>query len=250
MPYERRGARLLLSVMARRNPANTIKTSGAAPAARSSRPARRPTTARAALGHLRTADPILSSLIDAVGPLRDSREGRPDKDDHYGALVRSIVNQQLSVRAGRAIYGRLLDRFGGRPPAPEEVLADDPEELRAAAGLSRAKVGFLRSLAEHVIDGTLELERLDELSDEEVIAELVAVKGLGVWTSHMFLMFHLERPDVLAVGDLGIRRAIELAYGLDELPKPAAIEQIAQPWRPYRTLACRYLWRSLDNEPN
>lgn len=206
--------------------------------------------ARSPRSHLRASDPVLRELIDAVGPLRDSREGRPDRDDHYGALVRSIVNQQLSVRAGRAIYGRLLERFGGRPPAPEEVLADDPEELRAAAGLSRAKVSFLRSLAEHVIDGSLELEGLDELDDDRVIAELVAVKGLGVWTAHMFLMFHLERPDVLAVGDLGIRRAIELAYGLDELPAPASIERIAEPWRPYRTLACRYLWRSLDNEPD
>ncbi len=206
--------------------------------------------ARSPRSHLRASDPVLCELIDAAGPLRDSREGRPARDDHYGALVRSIVNQQLSVRAGRAIYGRLLERFGGRPPAPEEVLADDPEELRAAAGLSRAKVSFLRSLAEHVIDGSLELARLDDLDDDQVIAELVAVKGLGVWTAHMFLMFHLERPDVLAVGDLGIRRAIELAYGLDELPAPASIERIAEPWRPYRTLACRYLWRSLDNEPD
>jgi DNA-3-methyladenine glycosylase II len=192
---------------------------------------------------------VLAGLIDAAGPLSDAREGRPAQDDHYGALVRSIINQQLSVRAGRAIYQRLLDRFDGRPPQPEQVLADEPEELRSAVGLSRAKVGFLRSLAEHVLDGSLELSRLDALSDEEVIAELVAVKGLGVWTSHMFLMFHLERPDVLAVGDLGIRRAIEIAYGLAELPDPSTIERIAEPWRPYRTLACRYLWRSLDNEP-
>ena len=132
--------------------------------------------------------------------------------------MRSIVGQQLSVLAARAIYGRLIARFGGRPPTPKELLADEPEELRAAAGLSRAKVGFLRSLAEHVLSGELELERLDDLPDDEVIAELVAVKGLGEWTSHMFLMFHLGRPDVLAVGDLGIRRAMERAYGLDGLP--------------------------------
>jgi DNA-3-methyladenine glycosylase II len=192
---------------------------------------------------------VLGALIDAVGPLPDPREGRPHPDDHYGALVRSIAGQQLSVLAARAIYGRLIDRFGGRPPTPQEILADDPEELRAAAGFSRAKVRYLRSLAEHVISGELELERLDELSDEQVIAELTAVKGIGDWTAHMFLMFHLERPDVLAVGDLGIRRAIELAYGLDSLPDAATIERIAEPWRPYRTLACRYLWRSLANEP-
>jgi DNA-3-methyladenine glycosylase II len=205
--------------------------------------------ARSPRSHLRNSDQTLCKLIDAVGPLPDPRDGRPDPDDHYGALVRSIINQQLSVRAGAAIYRRLLDRFGGRPPTPQQILADDPEELRQAAGLSRAKVGFLRSLAEHVLDGSIQLSELGELTDEQVIAELIAVKGLGVWTSHMFLMFHLERPDVLAVGDLGIRRAIERAYGFSELPDAETIERIAEPWRPYRTLACRYLWRSLDNEP-
>ncbi len=151
--------------------------------------------------------------------------------------------------AAKAIYGRLIDRFSGRPPTPQEILADDPEELRAAAGLSRAKVGFLRSLAEHVLSGELELERLDELSDEEVAAELTAVKGIGQWSTDMFLMFHLDRPDVLPVGDLGIRRAFERAYGLPELPQAPEMERIAEPWRPYRTLASRYLWRSLENQP-
>jgi DNA-3-methyladenine glycosylase II len=192
---------------------------------------------------------VLASLIDAVGPLAATREGRPERSDHYGALVRSIAGQQLSVLAARAIYGRLIARFAGRPPTPQQILADDPEELRAAAGLSRAKVSYLRSLAEHVISGELELERLDALPDEEVIAELVAVKGLGLWTAQMFLMFHLERPDVLPVGDLGIRRAIERAYAVDGLPQAPEMERIAEPWRPHRTLACRYLWRSLSNEP-
>jgi DNA-3-methyladenine glycosylase II len=163
--------------------------------------------------------------------------------------VRAIAGQQLSVKAARAIYGRLTARFEDRPPTPEEILNDDPEALRAAAGLSRAKVGYLRSLAEHALTGELELERLDELDDEQVIAELTAVKGLGLWTAQMFLMFQLERPDVLPTGDLGIRRAIERAYRLDALPDPIAMEQIAEPWRPHRTLACRYLWRSLANEP-
>jgi len=121
--------------------------------------------------------------------------------------------------------------------------------MRAAVGLSRAKVSFLRSLAEHVISGELELEQLDELDDDAVMEELVAVKGLGEWSAHMFLMFHLERPDVLPVGDLGIRRAIQRTYELDALPDAAAIERIAEPWRPHRTLACRYLWHSLRNEP-
>jgi DNA-3-methyladenine glycosylase II len=199
------------------------------------------------IAHLRGADPVLRELIDSVGELRDRRAGRPQ--DHYGSLVRSIVGQQLSTKAARAIYARLTERFGGRPPTPDEVLATDPEELRAAAGLSRAKVGFLRSLAEHVLDGTLELDRLEQLSDEGVIAELVAVRGLGVWSAHMFLMFHLERPDVLAVGDLGIRRAVMQRYGLQTLPGPAELETIAEPWRPHRTLACLYLWQSLDAAP-
>jgi DNA-3-methyladenine glycosylase II len=198
---------------------------------------------------LRAADPVLRAVIDAVGAhgLGDARAGRPA--DHYGALVRSIVGQQLSTKAARAIYGRLTDRFGGRTPTPEEVLADDPDALRTAAGLSHAKVAYLRSLAEHVIDGSLELSRLGDLPDEEVIDELVAVKGLGLWSAHMFLMFHLQRRDVLPVGDLGIRNAVKRLYALDELPTPAALEAIAEPWRPYRTLACRFLWRSLEATP-
>ena len=205
--------------------------------------------ARKAVAHLSSQDPVLAGVIAAVGRLPDARDGRPAREDHYGALVRTIVGQQLSVYAARAIYGRLTERFSGRPPTPAEILAEKPEELRAAVGLSRAKVSFLRSLAEHVIHGELELERLDELDDEQVTAELVAVKGLGTWSAQMFLMFHLERPDVLPVGDLGIRRAIERAYELDALPEAAEIERIGAPWHPYRTLACRYLWQSLRNQP-
>jgi DNA-3-methyladenine glycosylase II len=226
-----------------------VERAAAGGKAASAAPRRRRPSSRKGIAHLSAADAVLAGLIAAAGPLPNTREGRPDPDDHYGALVRAIVGQQLSVLAARAIYGRLTARFGGRPPTPAEILADDPEELRAAAGLSRAKVGFLRSLAEHVISGELELERLDHLPDEEVTAELVAVKGLGTWSADMFLMFQLERPDVLAVGDLGIRRAIERAYGLDAMPTPAEMEKLAEPWRPYRTLACRYLWRSLQNEP-
>jgi DNA-3-methyladenine glycosylase II len=207
------------------------------------------TRRRDPVAQLRAADPVLRAVIDEVGVdgLGDPRAGRPD--DHYGALVRSIVGQQLSTKAARAIYGRLTERFGGRTPTPAEVLADDADAMRVAAGLSRAKVAYLRSLAEHVLDGSLELERLDELPDEQVIAELIAVRGLGVWSAHMFLMFHLQRPDVLPVGDLGIRRAVMLRYGLEALPGPAEITAIAEPWRPQRTLACRFLWRSLEATP-
>jgi DNA-3-methyladenine glycosylase II len=196
--------------------------------------------------HLRAADPVLARLLDELG--EPDRDGRP-RGDHYAALVRSIVGQQLSVRAARAIHGRLLEHFGGREPTPEEILAADPEELRAAAGLSRAKVSFLRSLAEHVRSGELELDRLDALPEDEIVAELVAVKGIGEWSAHMFLMFQLRRPDVLATGDLGIRRAVQRAYGLDELPSADELLALAEPWRPYRTAACMLLWHSLDNAP-
>ena len=191
----------------------------------------------------------MRELIDSTEEL--GRRGRRpvDRDDHYGALVRAIVGQQLSSKAAYAINSRMLERFDGRPPRPTEILDSDPDELRAAVGLSRGKVGFLRSLAEHVLSGELELERMDELPDEEVIRELVAVKGIGEWTAHMFLIFHLERPDVLAVGDLGIRAAIRRAYELAELPIATEMERIAEPWRPHRSTACRFLWRSLDNEP-
>jgi DNA-3-methyladenine glycosylase II len=195
---------------------------------------------------LRAADPVLGRLLDEHGVPTRSRSPRPE---HLSALVRSIVGQQLSVRAARAIHARLLAYFGGSEPTPREILAADPEAMRAAAGLSRAKVAFLRSLAGHVEDGSLELGRLDALADDEIVAELTAVKGIGEWSAHMFLMFQLERPDVLAVGDLGIRRAAERAYALDDLPSAAELRALAEPWRPRRTAACVLLWHSLDNAP-
>lgn len=197
---------------------------------------------------LSTADATLGGLIDAVGPLdlEARRRGRPT--DPYGALVRSIVGQQLSVKAARSIYERLTGLFEGHTPTPEELLQADPELVRSA-GLSRSKVAYLRDLAEHVADGELDLEGLSERSDEEVARALTQVKGLGQWTADMFLMFHLGRPDVLPVGDLGVRRAVERAYGLEGLPDAGTLEALAERWRPHRTLACIYLWRSLDNEP-
>ena len=199
--------------------------------------------------HLRAADPVMAALIDEGGPLplEPDRRGRPLEP--YGALVRSIAGQQLSVKAAASIFRRLTDRYGGRAPTPEELLAEDPEELRAACGFSRAKVASLRSLAEHVIDGRLELDRLHELDDEAIIAELVAVKGIGVWTAQMFLMFTLQRPDVLPTGDLGVRNGAMRAYGLPAPPPPEELTALAEPWRPFRTRACLYLWRSLDNAP-
>lgn len=201
-----------------------------------------------ALEHLQGADPVLGALVEAHGPLDEDERRRGRPAEAYGALLRSIVGQQLSTKAARTIYERLTLLFDGHTPTPGELLAIDPEELRTA-GLSRAKASYLRSLAEHVTAGELELDRLTELPDDEVIAQLTAVKGLGPWTAHMFLIFHLRRPDVLPVGDLGVRRAVQLAYGMEALPTVAELEQIAEPWRPYRSLASLYLWRSLDNEP-
>jgi DNA-3-methyladenine glycosylase II len=205
----------------------------------------------AASTHLRRVDPVLGELIErlapTVAPLEKRRSVRPQ--DHYAGLVRTIVGQQLSTRVAQAIWLRLLAYFGGELPTPQAILAADPEELRAAAGLSRAKVTYLRSLAEHVSTGELELDHLEQLDDATVTAELVAVKGLGEWSAHMFLMFQLARPDVLAPGDLGIRKGMQLVYGLEQTPTPAEVIERAEAWRPYRTTACLYLWGALDATP-
>ena len=190
----------------------------------------------------------MARLVSEAGPLsvEQRRRGRPA--DAYGALVRTIVGQQLSTKAARAIYARVSALFGDSAPEPGEILTADEEALRAA-GLSRPKITYLRDLAGRVVDGELDLDSLDDLPDEEVIDRITSVKGLGPWSAHMFLIFHLGRPDVLPVGDLGIRRAVERAYGLDELPAAETLEAVAAPWRPHRTLACLYLWESLDNNP-
>ena len=205
--------------------------------------------ARAALA---AADPAMADLIERVGEidletrLRRRSEERPA--DAYGALLRAIVGQQLSTKAARTIYGRVLELFGGTTPSPEQLLEAGEEDLRAC-GLSGRKVEYVRDLASHVLDGELELERLGELSDEEAIAEIVAVRGLGQWTAEMFLLFHLERPDVLSGGDLGIRKAVQIEYGLAEMPAPQLVLEIGEAWRPHRSLASLYLWESLANVP-
>jgi DNA-3-methyladenine glycosylase II len=202
---------------------------------------------------LAASDPTMASLIERVGEidletrLRRRREERPA--DAYGALLRAIVGQQLSTKAARTIYGRVLELFEGRTPSPEELLEASEEDLRAA-GLSGRKVEYIRDLASHVISGELELDRLGELADEEVIEEIVAVRGLGQWTAEMFLIFHLERPDVISGGDLGIRKAIQIEYGLEEMPTPTEVLERAEPWRPHRSLASIYLWESLAAAPD
>jgi DNA-3-methyladenine glycosylase II len=207
------------------------------------------TKAQRALGE---ADPVLGALIEEIGPLsvgdRERRRSTQRPQDAFGALVRTIVGQQLSTRAARTIHGRLLEVFDGRTPMPEELAAASEEDLRAA-GLSGRKVTYLRDLAGHVIDGSLELDRLGELGDEEVIEEIVAVRGLGRWSAEMFLIFYLRRPDVISGDDLGIRRAIQLADRLEAMPTPEEVVKRAELWRPHRSLACLYLWESLAATP-
>jgi DNA-3-methyladenine glycosylase II len=201
-----------------------------------------------AVAALREADPVMARLIDEHGTIVRRDLKRERLGDAYGALLRSIVGQQLSTKAAATIYGRMLELFGGHPPTPKQLLEADPDKIRAA-GLSRPKIAYLRDLAQHVEEGTLELARLPDLPDEEVAEQLTAIKGLGQWTADMFLMFHLRRPDILPVGDQGIRRAMQVEYRLRKLPDPKRMQQIAKPWQPYRTLACLYLWSSLDNAP-
>lgn len=202
--------------------------------------------------HLADSDPTMAALIERVGKidlatrLRRRKEERPA--DAYGALLRAIVGQQLSTKAARTIYLRVLDLFGGTTPSPEQLLEAREEDLRGA-GLSGRKTEYIRDLASHVLSGELELNRLDELGDEEVIEEIVAVRGLGRWTAEMFLLFHLERPDVISGGDLGIRKAIQVEYGLEEMPPPTRVMEISEPWSPYRSLASLYLWESLAAVP-
>src|SRR5262249_50251981 len=193
-------------------------------------------------------DPVMAKLVDRYGPLDSEQRKRGRPDDAYGVLVRSITGQQLSTKAAASIYGRLTALFDGRTPTPAEIIATDPETLRSV-GLSHAKAAYLRDLAEHIVDGELPADHLAEMTDEGAREPLLAIKGLGAWTVDVFLMFHLGRPDVLAAGDLGIRKAVQIQYGLKELPKPKEIETLAEAWRPYRTLACLYLWESLDNRP-
>ncbi len=198
---------------------------------------------------LAASDPVMAALVERHGELSvEGRRRRRPAVDAYGMLLRSVIGQQLSVKAAATIYDRVLALFGGRTPPPEKLLEVEPQELRDV-GLSWRKVEYVRDLAEHVLSGELELDRLDRLSDEQVIAEITAVRGFGLWSAQMFLIFFLERPDVLPTGDLGIRKAAQAAYGLDQPPSPAELERIAEPWRPHRSLASVYLWESLSNEP-
>jgi DNA-3-methyladenine glycosylase II len=209
-------------------------------------------SAKARREELAASDPVMADLIDRLGPLdiatrlRRRKEERPA--DAFGALLRPLVGQQISTKAARAIYLRMLGLFDG-PPTPEAMLALTEEDLRGI-GFSRRKVEYAHDLAAHALDGSLELDRLEELGDEEAIAEISAVRGFGRWSAEVFLLLHLGRPDVIVGGDLGIRKAIMVEDGLESMPTPKEVEARAEPWRPNRSLACLYLWESLHAVPD
>lgn len=199
----------------------------------------------AAARHLSARDPVMATLVKHHGLFEHEL-----RTDYYFALVSSIIGQQLSVKAAASIRQRFLDLFDGKFPTPEQILQTDPETMRGI-GFSYAKVKYVQDLALHVLDGRLHIGKLPELSNEEIISELVAVKGIGEWTAHMFLIFALGRPDILPVGDLGVRNGIQRLYGFEELPTADEIRQLAdeKDWHPYESAVAWYVWRSLDNEP-
>jgi len=205
-------------------------------------PATRAPSHRKALNHLRRVDPKFGAVIDAVGACRyQARE----EGTHFGALVRSIVYQQLSGKAAGTIHSRLRALYGDRDPTPAEILST-PEPVLRGVGLSRQKLSYLFDLASRVERGELPLENVHELDDDTLTTALVEVKGIGRWTAQMFLMFRLGRTDVLPDLDLGIQKGLQRAYGLRSMPKPKDVLRHGEKWAPYRTIASWYLWRLLD----
>ena len=198
----------------------------------------------AARRHLVRADPVLGALITRLGPCG---LGHGRARDPFQALLRSIVSQQLSVKAADTIFGRLLALFPNGRPDPARLLVFQDEELRTV-GLSGQKSRYMRDLATRVLDGRLRLARLDALPDETVVEALTEVKGIGRWTAEIFLMFTLGRLDVLPTDDLGLQNAAHRVYGLRRRPAPRQLRRMGDAWRPYRSVACWYLWRSLDGD--
>jgi DNA-3-methyladenine glycosylase II len=196
-----------------------------------------------AVALLRERDPVLRAVIDRVGAFEPSHE-----PGLWWSLVDAIISQQLSVKAAATIAGRVAVLGSNGRPTQQEIL-DLPDETLRACGLSRAKTVYVKDLAAKWLDDTLEPHRLESMSDDEVVEHLVRVKGIGRWTAEMFLIFTLRRPDVLPVDDLGLREAVLRAYSLAERPGRAELEKIGEPWRPYRSAATLFLWRSLSKAP-
>ena len=196
-----------------------------------------------AVSHLKKSDPAMGKVIDLVGPCRF--EARTE-GTHFDHIVRAIVYQQLSGKAASTIHSRVRALYGDRAPTPAELLATDDATLRGA-GLSWAKIKYVKDLSAHALDGRLLIEQLHELDDAAIMDALVQVKGIGRWSAQMFLMFRLGRPNVIPELDLGIRKAVQRAYGLRKLPTPARVLEIGSKWEPYGTIASWYLWRSLEH---
>ena len=194
--------------------------------------------------HLASHDPILAELIARYGDCTITPH-----TNYYGELVSAIIGQQLSEKAGATIYKRFLGLFDNKMPTPAQIIAVDTEAVRDI-GCSYSKVGYMKDLAQHIIDGRLDLDHIASLPNDEVIRQLTAVKGIGEWSAHMFMMFSLGRLDVLPTGDLGVRKGMMMLYGLAELPKPAVMHQLATKnnWPPYQSIASWYMWQSLDNQ--
>lgn len=194
---------------------------------------------RKAINHLKKCDPVLRAIIERVGPFR-MEYGVPQ----FPSVAEAIVYQQLNGKAAETIFKRFA-ALAGDPLTPEGILRLSDAELRSV-GLSKQKSAYLKDLAEKTAAGVLDFAKLGELPDEEVIRQLTQVKGIGVWTAHMFLMFSLRRPNVLPTGDYGVQMAVKKHYRKRKLPKPKDMEKIARAWEPYRSIACWYMWRSLD----
>jgi DNA-3-methyladenine glycosylase II len=196
---------------------------------------------RKAINHLKKADPVMAAIIERIGPCR-IEYGPPE----FHSLAEAIVYQQLNGKAAVTIFERFA-ALAGKPLTAEGIKKLTDEQMRSV-GLSKQKSSYLRDMAERAASGQLDFSRLHELPDEEVIKHLTQVKGVGVWTAQMFLMFTLKRPNVLPTGDFGVQMAIKRHYNKRKMPKPAQMEKIAKPWEPYRSIACWYLWKSIDTK--
>jgi DNA-3-methyladenine glycosylase II len=196
---------------------------------------------RKAIHHLKKADPVIAAIITRVGPFKMQK--RPAT---FWALARAIVFQQLNGKAATTIWNRLEEACGGEA-TPKSILKLSEQQMRAC-GLSKQKLSYVRDLAQRTLSREIDFERIDQWTDEEIIEHLTRVKGIGEWTAHMFLMFALQRPNVLPTGDYGIRAAMMKAYRMRKMPNPKRMQQVAKCWHPYCSVACWYLWRSLDTK--